>query len=120
MTKAKKPGRPPLGKRPLSNKEKKARYRQRLSEVGRQQAYFALATETLDQMDEMVAYFGLQNRTELLEDIIKDGLGYALRLMRDLKQNEPHQEAMEDPEVLEAVVWARRGAWNDLFESKDQ
>lgn len=97
-----KQGRPPIEGQTMSKAEYQRRYRAKkaLAE-GTKEAYFSVSGESLAILDELVEFFGLESRNQLLNELVngkaKEGRelmnGYSLRVPPD------------DPTQIKAALW---------------
>jgi hypothetical protein len=80
-------GRKPKHDRAMTPAEKSREYRLRKKEKGESQIYFSISGEALNQIDELVTFFNLPGRAEVVSDLLKFPLIHALRMMGDMKSN---------------------------------
>lgn len=110
MSKHKKVGRPPNGKKAMTPAEKQKAYREKIKAEGIEQAHFTLSGNMVVHIDEVVEFFNLKGRSEVIAGLLKRPLYEAVKSLKEKKEQiaDFGDNSSEEKEILDAakqVIW---------------
>lgn len=109
-------GRKPKYDNAMTSAEKSREYRARKKQAGQKQIYFSLSGEMVDRIDELVAFFGLPGRAEVINELIQRPLAEALMTMDNWKSRHhlPQDTDALSPEDAQAIRDLKETFWKAL------
>ena len=105
-------GRKPKHDKPMTSTERTKAYRKRKMEEGFTELHFTISNKLAKQIDELVKFYGLTGRAQVITDLLQFPISLAAETMQEWKSNPDLPEQGQDES--DAVKEAKHLMWNKL------
>lgn len=107
-------GRKPKYDKPMTSAERSRFHRERAKKEGAKVLHFSLDGEVVGQIDELVEFFELSGRAQVVSDLLKRPLYEAITMMKDWKSHPDMPTKDDESELNEAASYAKKIIWDGV------
>ena len=107
-------GRKPKYDKPMTATERSRLRRERLKDDGSKVLHFSLDGEVVEQIDELVEFFELSGRAQVVSDLLKRPLYEAITMMKEWKSHPDMPTENDGNELHEAASYAKQIIWDGV------
>lgn len=107
-------GRKPKYDKPMSSAERSRLHRKREKDEGAKVLHFTLDGDVVNQIDELIEFFELTGRAQVVSDLLKRPLFEAVTMMKEWKSHPDMPTEDDDGDLNEAASYAKRIIWDGV------
>jgi len=107
-------GRKPKYDKPMTSAERSRLHRKREKKDGAKVLHFSLDGEIVGQIDELVDFFELSGRAQVVSDLLKRPLYEAITMMKEWKSHPDMPTEDDGSELHEAATYAKKIIWDGV------